>query len=127
MSPAPHNVSSNNSSWMPVQKFFCGTKQYKMSIKFLAYFGPILGGGVADDMELARPPRGAEAVACTIVHVTEGESRRPPKTGTQQQPQQPRGYPSMATAAHVLHRRPHFTYRLVGIECALDDAAVPVS
>ncbi|KAK7603019.1 hypothetical protein V9T40_003018 [Parthenolecanium corni] len=75
----------------------------------------------------ARPPRGAEAVACTIVHVTEGESRRPPKTGTQQQPQQPRGYPSMATAAHVLHRRPHFTYQLVGIECALDDAAVPVS
>ncbi|KAK7573596.1 hypothetical protein V9T40_010787 [Parthenolecanium corni] len=78
-------------------------------------------------MPLARPPRGAEAVACTIVHVTEGESRRPPKTGTQQQPQQPRGYPSMATAAHVLHRRPHFTYQLVGIECALDDAAVPVS
>ncbi|KAK7573598.1 hypothetical protein V9T40_010789 [Parthenolecanium corni] len=77
--------------------------------------------------KFARPPRGAEAVACTIVHVTEGESRRPPKTGTQQQPQQPRGYPSMATAAHVLHRRPHFTYQLVGIECALDDAAVPVS
>ncbi|KAK7579872.1 hypothetical protein V9T40_000501 [Parthenolecanium corni] len=43
-----------------------------------------------------------------------------------QQPQQLRGLLRMATAAHVLHRRPHFTYQSIGIECALDDAAAAV-